>query len=366
MKETISRPGSSRRWKILLLVLSVPAFILLTEIIFTIVPVDTYFENRFFLVNRSLDYPEVFKKDHDLFWRMRSSQIIRSRFFENREYRIDAYGLRGGEVSPKSDKIRIIAMGNSCTFGWRIPDSLTFVKQLEQMLNGDSSIPEVETINAGIPGYSSFQGMRFFFSDIVPLKPDILLIMFAWNDQWAASDNIADKDQKQPPNYVIGIQNFFSQLKIYRITKKLLLSAVEEPLDAKLIKENPIYRVSLEDFYDNLNSIVQYCKENKITPILLTSPIPSLDKYYPPGRKSPMHVYHEYYNSQTRLLAKNSGVAVIDLAKIFDDYDNLFDDAPNDPIHFNAEGHRVAAAAIYEFIKENNPVSHDKQSDDMR
>ena len=52
-----------------------------------------------------------------------------------------------------------------------------------------------EVINAGIPGYTSLQGERFLKSDLLKLEPDIVPIMFAWNDHWAAASGIADKDQ---------------------------------------------------------------------------------------------------------------------------------------------------------------------------
>jgi len=340
----------------MLLILSIPVFILLTEIILVIIPIDTYFENRFFLVNRALDYPEVFKKDPQLFWRLRPSQTISSKFFEGKKYRINSHGLRGEEIPDKTDKVRIVVMGNSCTFGWGIPDDNTYTRQLEMLINTDEALPEVEVINAGIPGYSTFQGRRFFYTDIAYLEPDIVMMMYAWNDQWAAADNIPDKKQQMPPEYVINLQNIFSRLKIYRFVKKIALSIIEEPLDTKLIKENPVYRVSEGDFYDNLDVIIQYCKREKMTPILLTSPIPSLEKYYPAGVRSPMHQYHEYYNYQIRQLAKFNKIALIDVAKIFDDHDSLFDDAPKDPIHFNAAGHRIAAEAIFDYFKENSDI----------
>ncbi len=358
MPETVrnNKKSHGRGKKILLLALSVPAFILLTEVILVIIPIDTYFENRFFLVNRALDYPEVFKKDPQLFWRLRSSQTISSKFFEGKKYSINSHGLRGEEIPAGTGKVRIVVMGNSCTFGWGIPNDKTYAEQLGRLINADGALPEVEVINAGIPGYSTFQGRRFFYTDIILLKPDIVMMMFAWNDQWAAADNIPDKNQQMPPEYIINLQNIFSRLKIYRLIKKIALSIIEEPLDSKLIKENPVYRVSEGDFYDNLDVIIQYCKREKITPVLLTSPIPSLEKYYPPGVRSPMHQYHEYYNYQTRQLAKFNKIPLVDVAKIFNDYDNLFDNAPEDPIHFNDAGHRTAAEAIFNYFKQNDTL----------
>lgn len=287
--------------------------------------------------------------------------MIRSRYFAGKEYRINSYGLRGEEIPPKSDKIRIIAIGNSCTFGWGVQYNDTYIKQLEAMINHDDRLPQVEIINAGIPGYTSLQGKRFFSSDITRLKPDVVLIMFSWNDQWAAAGNIPDKEQKPPPEYIIDIQNLFARLKTYRLIKKLILSTIEEPLEARLIKENPVYRVNTDDFYDNLDAIVQSCKRERVIPILLTSPIPSLEKYYPPWMRSPrhkyhfspMHQYHALYNNRTRLLAQDSETALVDIALQFDKHDNLYNDAVKDPIHFNVEGHKVAAKAIYDLLKSN-------------
>ena len=340
-----------RYWKTLLFFLSVPALILIIEILFAIIPFDTFFENRFFLVNRSLDYPEVFQRDPEIFWRFRPSLNISSQFFEGKRYRINSHGLRGEEIASKSEKKRLVFLGNSCTFGWGIDDEQDFVKLTEKYINEDRKLPTVETINAGIPGYSSFQGRRFFVSDFAPLKPDIVFIMFAWNDQWAAAGNIPDNEQKSPPDWVINFQNNFSRLKLYRLMKKLILSSTESSLDDRLNKEAPVYRVSLEDFYNNLYALVNYVKSNGGRPILLTSPIPTLEKYYPAGSRSSMHQYHELYNSQTRLVARNSGRELIDIAAIFNNYNDLFDNAPKDPIHFNARGHVVAANAIVDYLK---------------
>jgi lysophospholipase L1-like esterase len=344
------KPGSLKMARLLALLLSIPVFIILSEIIFAVIPVDAFFQNRFFLVNRALDYPDVFLKDHYLFWRMRPDHTIRSRFFEGKQYHINKCGLRGRDIPAGSDCVRIVALGNSCTFGWGMPDDETFVRQLETMIDDDRTLPRAEVINAGIPGYSSFQGRRFFVSDITALHPDVVLIMFGWNDQWAAADNIPDKDQRMPPRLIIAIQNTLARLETYRIVKKLLLSAIEKPLESKLIKEAPVYRVSTTDFYDNLNVIVQACKREGIVPILLTSPIPSLEKYYPAGRRSPMHKAHNAYNNQTRLLARNTKTGLVDIAREFDRYDDLYDNAAQDPIHFNAKGHRVVARAIYNHL----------------
>ncbi|UCD16297.1 MAG: SGNH/GDSL hydrolase family protein [Candidatus Zixiibacteriota bacterium] len=346
--------GSGIGCKLVILILSIPALILLSEIILTIIPLNTFFENRFFLVNRALDYPEIFRKDPRLFWRFRPSQDITSRFFEGETIRINSHGLRGEEIPLKSDKIRIAALGNSCTFGWGVTEDQTYVRLLEKMINNDDSLPRVEVINAGIPGYSTFQGRRFFVSDIARLQPDIVMMMFGWNDQWAAAENIADKDQKLPSESIIKLQNSVSRLKIYRLLRKVILWITEKPLEKALVRtERPVYRVAFVDFYQNLMVIFKFAHAEGMRLMILTSPIPSLEVYYPAGFQSPMHEYHETYNMQARLLARNSKSPLINLTSIFDQHNDLFDDAIRDPIHFNAKGHHVIAEAIYRHFKEH-------------
>ena len=346
--------SGGKNLKALLLILSIPLFIIIFEILFAVIPIDTFFENRFFILNRALDYPEVFQRDENLFWRLRPSQIIESRFFENNRFKINSLGLRGDEIEPASDKIRIVGLGNSCTFGWRTEENKIYLRQLEKLINSDTTLPQVEIINAGIPGYTSFQGQRFFIEEISSLKPDLVLMMFGWNDQWASADNIADKNQDFPPQFILNIQDFVSRLKIYRLMRKLILSTTEKPIAETLNKTEQVYRVSFEDFYKNLNSIIQETKNINSIAMILTSPIPSLENYYRPGSKSNMHIFHNYYNEQARLLAIDTKSALIDAASEFDNYNNLFDDAKIDPIHFNNEGHRILANQIYLYLK-NNP-----------
>jgi lysophospholipase L1-like esterase len=322
-------------------------FLTVVELAVRLAGVDTAFQNRFFVLNRALDYPDVFRKDRDLFWRFRPHQVVTSKFFEGETYHINSLGLRGEEVKSRKTKKRILALGNSCTFGWGVAYQDTYTRRLESLLKG-----AYEVINCGIPGYSSFQGKCLFEKELIGLQPDIILILFAWNDHWAAANRIADKDQQFPPRTIIAIQNFLSHLHSYRLLKKLLLSGIEKEPDSLFDRMEPIYRVGLKDFQSNLREICRAARSKGITPILLTSPIPSLATYYSPGSKSPMHSFHEKYNQVIRELSISDTVNLIDLAREFDQYGNLFDDAPNDPIHFNAKGHLLAAELLAEHIRE--------------
>jgi lysophospholipase L1-like esterase len=321
-------------------------FFLVLEVVVRIIGVDTYFQNRFFVLNRALDYPDVFQKDRDLFWRFHPNQLITSRFFEGKTYRINSLGLRGEEVNKVKTKPRILILGNSCSFGWGVSYAETYGEQLETLLQDT-----FEVINAAVPGYTSLQGKRFFEKELIRLQPDIVIILFAWNDHWAAANQIADKDQEFPPQVIISLQNFLSRFHFYRLVRKLLLSAVERNPDSLFDRRAPVYRVGLDDFRKNLRDICRLAHSIGATPILLTSPIPALTTYYLPGVRSPMHRYHEKYNQVIRDLAASDSIDLVDLAREFDKYSDLYDDATKDPIHFNAKGHTVAAQTLAEYIR---------------
>ena len=333
--------------KLIISVLILLIFVCALELSLRLGEVDTFVENRFFVLNRALDYPEVFQKDRDLFWRMRPSQEIKSRFFNDKNIRINSLGLRGEEISPDKTGKRIVAIGNSCTFGWGSSVQTIFATQLGHRLGQNW-----ESINAGVPGYTSFQGKKFLSSDIVSLQPDILLVMFGWNDHWAAASQIADKDQQFPSQMVIDLQNRLSKLHTYRLLKKAWLNTIDPNPDSTFDREQTVHRVGLNDFQINLDEICRIAKCNNMIPVLLTSPIPSLEKYYPRGVTSIIHRVHERYNDITRAVALKNNVLLIDLDLEFNSAEHLWDDPANDPIHFNSRGHALATLTITRQLKQ--------------
>lgn len=323
------------------------SFVALVEVCVRVIGVDDYFQNRFFVLNRALDYPDVFKKDQQLFWRFRTDRTVTSRFFEGRSYRINSRGLRGDEISQVKTKKRILALGNSCTFGWAVTDEQTYAHQLEMMLDG-----AYEVINAGVTGYSTVQGLRFFEQELLDLQPDIVTIMFAWNDHWVAADRIADKDQEFPPQFVLDCQNQLSRLHSYRLLKKLLLSQLEAHPDSTWDRDSLIYRVSHQDFAKNLLTICRLCIDSGITPILLTSPAPSLERYGYNQGWAPVVRFHQIYCWQTRQVATALEVDLVDAEMELNRHEGMYEDTRHDFIHFNAAGHRIIAELLADKVRE--------------
>ncbi len=301
-------------------------------------------DSPFFLLVRVFEYPDYFKKDSSLFWRLRPNIQEGTEFLVPGSYRTNSLGLRGGEpvIDTISSQIRIACFGNSCTFGWRMNEAETYPKQLEDSLNQNATDRSFTVFNCGVPGYSSFQGRRLLQEYVPKLRPQYVTICFGWNDHWAAGFDIEDKKQQMPPQWVIDIQNAASKSYSYRAAKYLLLSSSEKSREYTYNRQSPIYRVSLDDYRDNLLDMVNYCLTHEIKPIIVTAPIPDVE----PGVDSPMEVYHTLYCQIGVFVAEELNIPVVNAAALFVDHPEFWDNPKSDFIHYNAKGAAFIANEI--------------------
>ena len=92
------------------------------------------------------------------------------------------YGIRGPEPATDGSKKRILVIGESYIFGVKLRKeedlwSIQLEKKLAQ--NGHGAW---EVLNAGNPGYNTFQHRAFWERELRGIKPDILLIGIGIND----------------------------------------------------------------------------------------------------------------------------------------------------------------------------------------
>ena len=135
----------------------------------------------------------VFEADDELFWRLAPNVTLPPDARPLFGIVSNAQGLRADHIiDPKpSDRVRILFVGDSCTFGYRVAHDETFVATAQRRLRAASATVEVECINAGVPGYSLFQGWRFLETRAPLLEPDLVVLNFGWNSP-ATWDGIGD------------------------------------------------------------------------------------------------------------------------------------------------------------------------------
>jgi lysophospholipase L1-like esterase len=106
---------------------------------------------------------------------------LRDRQLHGSTLSTNSRGMRGAHeyAVPKPASItRIVALGDSLTFGEGVPDDATWPAQLE------AALPGTEVANLGERAYAHDQMYFALVDDGVPLAPDVVILGFYDNDVW--------------------------------------------------------------------------------------------------------------------------------------------------------------------------------------
>src|SRR4030095_5891296 len=97
----------------------------------------------------------------------------------------NSLGYRNDEFSlEKPDGVyRIVVLGGSSTYDVRIEDNAkTYAAQLEKLLKEEYGYQNVQVINAGVPGYNSWEILVNLEFRVLDLDPDLVIIYENTND----------------------------------------------------------------------------------------------------------------------------------------------------------------------------------------
>ncbi len=151
---------------------------------------------------------EAREPDPVLFWR------------SIRRYPYNAQGFKGKELPPVKGphEFRIFCYGDSNTDG---PDRGGWPEQLQAVLDLRSlpGVREFAVVNAGVAGYSSYQGLRRFQQEVATYSPDLVLVSFGWNDHWEAL-GAPDKQFSSAIPFVDTLQGTLLRYRFYLVLKQ--------------------------------------------------------------------------------------------------------------------------------------------------
>ncbi len=202
--------------------------------------------------------------DAQLFWRLKPARVIESFFAPKAN--INRYGFRGGDsqVSKPIDCSRIVALGDSGTFGWEVSDSQAYPQQLREILSSKYQSRKFDVINAGVPGYTSLQGLRLMRSHVMAFRPDVVLICFGGNDGDLLP--VADKDRHLRA-WVLSLQSGLLRSRVYQLLYKLLIA--DRFVSRASSHYNWVPRVALEDFETNIHEMIRLAQRNGVGVVLM-------------------------------------------------------------------------------------------------
>ena len=97
---------------------------------------------------------------------------------------INGDGFKGPEIDQRHSKIRILTLGDSCTFG-TLFDKFSYPRTLEQELRVRER--DVEVINGGVEGYGP-KNVLARIAEYKALRPEMTTIYLGWNALYDESE----------------------------------------------------------------------------------------------------------------------------------------------------------------------------------
>lgn len=270
----------------------------------------------------------------------------------------NSLGFRSPEftLEKPAGTTRIVCFGDSSTFGIgaRMEDTWPF--QLDEQLNSSfelsatdnsrsaASSPRFQVINAGVPGYTSHQGLQHMRQELDRLQPDIVFASYANNDFWTW-DNQTDAEHAN------RLQRFsIRQTMLRSRAVQLLNEAVHPPKQPSsqewaasatnsyfIPNDNWTQRVPLDAFRANIEQMADLCDERELPLVLVLWP----DQPLADGRWSIRLDYHEVLRDVA--VERNLAVADVTTAFLQNRPWSVQSYVPNDIVHVNRYGNQLAA-----------------------
>ena len=259
---------------------------------------------------------KIFESDDNLFWRLKAGlrNVEAAERLPEGEwpFRVSTDG-QGRRVCPqRPDALRTaLFLGDSCTFGIPVDDGESFPARCQEL------VPGLRAVNAGVPGYTAFQG-RLLLEKLGPaLRPELVVLTF-WVNGRTVWDHLSDLEHHE----LLAAERA-GEMSRHRVTRLL-----------RRVTPGDRPRLTEEELAAEMRTLIRLSRGCGARPVIVVWPSAvQMDGSAPHPR-------------QTLLaeVARTEEVASVDLASAFRNAGGrrLF----VDPVHATREGYRVAAEAV--------------------
>lgn len=282
-------------------------------------------------------------------------------------------GYRGPEISiPKPEgTFRIVSMGGSTTYSTGTTAEESYPAFLQQILRDEYGYTNVEVINGGVSGYTTWEILADFQFRVLELEPDMLIFYEAVNDLVVREQVSVDCYRGlNPQRGLNGQRGLFVERTaalpasaLYRMIaiplrwmpNPLALDSAFEPtrvecapdggdmtLEKRLEANAPVY------YERNIRNLMVLAQANGVQPVI-SSWVYNVESTRPELWRSAI----AEHNAITRRIAEDMDIAYIDLAA---DYPVNSANWEADAIHLLASGTREQAQLYAAFLVENDLI----------
>jgi len=302
----------------------------------------------------------IFERDDELGWKLKPGATDQ---WGGVTVRINAAGYRGPLVpyARTPGKKRVLFLGDSVAFGYRIARPEDTFAFLADSLAGVRDSVDVETVNLSVEGYSQWQEALVMSKEGTQYHPDLVVLSFVLNDVTemfhlvrfggaeegfqmghAASSWLARLLRKSAIAY--EVQNITREIKAKRrLGEDLRLGAIrQQALDVETLMHRPD-QANVKTAWDfalsDLQKIVDQCASLHIPLLVVAFPF-AVQLSDPDGLAAPQRVLAHY--ASMRNLEFFDLLPPLAAAARADTTSPLFLDED----HLSKAGHRVAAGLL--------------------
>jgi lysophospholipase L1-like esterase len=305
------------------------------------------------------DGAKIFEGDPLLGWRMKAN--LNRVWWEFTTFSTDNRHMRiPSEVQRNSGRrFRIVCLGNSVTFGYRVPVSFREAPQdfdhraqpfpalLQERLLAEHPGQSIEVISMAVPGYSTYHGLNWLRREIGWLDPDLVVVHFGFNDSLLLPQEYEEAFPNEWYRVVARWAVAQSQAAIH--FSRWFGAKISSPNPGGQIKLRP--GVSSEDYVRNILSIAHLARENGAQTLVLGQ------VFQKPDPDSQHQILMQENRRLLSIACFKENVTYLEIRELtekgYPTNQNLF----GEPIHPNKFGHQLMADRIYECIGYNNMFS---------
>jgi lysophospholipase L1-like esterase len=258
--------------------------------------------------------------------------------------------------------IRIVCLGDSVTFGYRVPvvwpdkpseydpESLPYPMLLERQLRAANPKRNIEVITMAVPGYTSHQGLAWLRRDIDRLNPDLLTVSFGWND--ASFSDVPDREAIRTNRFAVGVRWLVDHSQAFAhatrwLRAREILKQQQEAKTQSQTRPRPVARVSQPEYLGNMLAIVDVARQRGTGVIVIAAP------YRDHSSEAPEADLMLQYRVALGSVMKQRGIAFLEIRELTEDAYPANEGWFGERIHPNHMGHRLMASELLKLIGSN-------------
>ncbi len=303
----------------------------------------------------------MFEFDPLLCWRLKAN--LRGIWWDFTPVTTNAQHLRMNRELSVKKGTRIVVLGDSVTFGYRIPVAHHREKPadfdaaekpypllLEESLRAKFPGREIEVLPLACPGYTSGQGLAWLQRDIAKLTPDIVVACFGWNDVRAAGlPDRATMPGAGPQVFVRGL-----------ISRSQLLLGIADSAQRRIAvpddSAKPEPRSSEEEYTAHFLEMNRACAEKNVwlgilLPVYRDPNTAGIDPAEPNAASDPAEGERmKRYRSALHAKALVEKIPTLEIPELTESAWPASKALFGERIHPNAAGHRLMAERLLPFL----------------